>query len=71
MRGKRIKISPVDDYMGQNRFNLSILIKEIIDKVKNEKIEAEITMNPEELNLKFNPWEPFRYNCPYQNSEEN
>ena len=60
MRGKRIKISPVDDYMGQNRINLSILIKEIIDKVKNEKIEAEITMNPEELNLKFNPWEPFR-----------
>lgn len=50
--------------------DLDKLVKYAVEEVKREKIEAEITITPTEINLKFNPWKPFEYSCPYKNSGE-
>lgn len=58
--------------MAQSELNLKIstdiadkLAQSLIDKVKNEKIRLEITMEHDRTVYAIEPWEPFKMECPY------
>ena len=41
------------------------LIKVMIDRVKTEKVEFEMTVHPDKTEIIIRPWEKFEIKCPY------
>ena len=39
-------------------------LQDIVNVVKNEKVEITITAEPERYEIQINPWKPFEYTCP-------
>lgn len=43
----------------------------LIDRVKDDKIEITITIEPDRTEITMQPWKPYRMTCPYANVKEN
>ena len=39
-------------------------LQDIVNVVKNEKVEITITAEPGRYEIQINPWKPFEYKCP-------
>lgn len=39
-------------------------LQDIVNVVKNEKVEITIKAEPERYEIQINPWKPFEYTCP-------
>lgn len=42
----------------------------LIDRVKDDKIEIAITIEPERTEITMQPWKPYKMTCPYTNVKE-
>lgn len=42
----------------------------LIDRVKDDKIEITITIEPDRTEITMHPWKPYRMACPYANVKE-
>ena len=45
---------------------LSEIFHDSIKAVTEKKIAISIEITPEYENIRIEPWEPFKYNCPYE-----
>jgi len=45
-------------------------IDELIDRVKNDKVEITVTIEPERTEITVQPWRPYTPICPYAEPKE-
>lgn len=50
---------------------LSEIFNESIKSVVKNKIAINIEITPESESIRIEPWEPFKYNCPYDRGYKN
>lgn len=44
-------------------------IEKMVEIVKRDKVEVELTITPDNQTLVVRPWKPFTYACPYGRAE--
>lgn len=55
---------------GEDTFGLKYDdIDKLVEIVKRDKVEVELTITPDNQTLVVRPWKPFTYACPYGRAE--
>lgn len=47
------------------------LLQNLVDFVVNKNVEVDISVMPDSMDIKIEPWKPYEVKCPYGKDDKN